>query len=526
MLRLRCICRTSRVLQPKILLHGPLNLGCNYRSFSSNEKTDQNKSNLSNESDPLNIDELFPDLYNESRETPEMDEPISKNRNFSSKMDDQNIKPFEKESLLADIDTYVDESSDNRDIDPSAKEKSEFEILNEFINDHNDSQLTDGRTADTGDEFNDLLSSLKMDEDSQGNKETTGFENLGEMTKERLLKKRYEADEFNLIDVDKNDENIFDISFLDGDKNRNNEKKVIEEEKELFQNIFNSYIRPSDQDEQSQLLQNLRNSVNISKNQIDDILKSSTSNRYKLTNVSGRLKDELFSKASDALKPTIDYLQMSPDLNSSALLTQYLRTVFQNWFEIIRRSKDDKSILEDIYLDKLLRRTTKFGDKHSKFIDFISTQSIENPSNPPLNVFTLPIIFNAVLNTVTMKYHDGQLAMTLFNFLKKDINLYTVCCNQQTYNEILRAQWLFYGKSNLYGIEIIYIEMLNNGFSGDLKTFNILKQIIIDYHSLKMGQSSLNCSKLPIWSKEDDKRIENLERKLTTLANILKRSHI
>lgn len=50
-------------------------------------------------------------------------------------------------------------------------------------------------------------------------------------------------------------------------------------------------------------------------------------------------------------------------------------------------------------------------------------------------------------------------------------------------------------------------------------TFNTLKQIIIDYHSMKMGKLEVNKSTgLPIWSKEDDKRINNLERNLRYLV--------
>ncbi|CUM51468.1 unnamed protein product [Debaryomyces tyrocola] len=541
MFRLSYIRRGIRSVQPRIFYHGNSYIILSVRLYNSvgkgNQQFQNAQGNSQQERDPLNIDELFPDSHGKSSETDNIERNKEKGNEQVELSASQNqpleenheSKSFERDSLLSDIDTYVEDSKDsrNKSIDISTEGESEFDILNDFLNDHDKKQNDIVDTKKDKDDFNDLLSSLNLDDgNTNGDEGSFDFDKLSEMTRDHLSSKnnKTQAEEFNPIDVDKNDENIFDLSFLDMDKTNDNEKKVIEEEKQLFQNIFNSYVKPTDQDEQSELLQNLRDSVNISKNQIDDILSSSTSTRYKLTNVSGRLKDELFTKTKDALEPTIKYIHTSPALGSSTLLTQYLRTVFTSWFEIIKKAQNDKAVFEDVYLNKLLKKSTKFSEKHDKFVNSVYVQSMEHPSNPILNVFTLPIIFNSILNTIAMKHHDGQLALSLFNFLKKDINLYTVCCNQQTYNEILRIQWLFYGKSNLYGIEIIFIEMLNNGFSGDLMTFNILKQIIIDYHSLKMGQASLNEAKLPIWSKEDDKRVENLERKLNTLANVLRRS--
>ncbi|ODV69075.1 hypothetical protein HYPBUDRAFT_152264 [Hyphopichia burtonii NRRL Y-1933] len=101
--------------------------------------------------------------------------------------------------------------------------------------------------------------------------------------------------------------------------------------------------------------------------------------------------------------------------------------------------------------------------------------------------------------------------------------------NQQTYNEILRTYWIYFGKSNLYGIEMIFTEMRNNGFEGDLMTVNIVKQILIDYYNLKLGKNDnlhleLNSDiKVPIWTIEDDARANNLQRQIQHLASSLVR---
>lgn len=175
------------------------------------------------------------------------------------------------------------------------------------------------------------------------------------------------------------------------------------------------------------------------------------------------------------------------------------------------------------YLIDEINNSSEITEVHIKLMETIHKSSKKTPNSPILNILTLPTIFNQIIETTAYKFYDGQLALSLFNILKRDVRLYTFACNQETFNQVLKLYWIFNGKSSLYNIEMIYLEMINNGFNGDVTTFNILKQIVIDYYKLKMGTSIINeSSKLPIWCKEDDKRASSLEHKLYKLASRLR----
>ncbi|EGV61837.1 hypothetical protein CANTEDRAFT_115286 [Yamadazyma tenuis ATCC 10573] len=67
--------------------------------------------------------------------------------------------------------------------------------------------------------------------------------------------------------------------------------------------------------------------------------------------------------------------------------------------------------------------------------------------------------------------------------------------------------------------------MLNNGFQGNLVTFNILKQIIVDYYGLKMNNYKPIRNSLPVWNKDDDQRVQRLESALRTMALRIRREY-
>ncbi|CUM68396.1 uncharacterized protein PRCAT00006119001 [Priceomyces carsonii] len=339
--------------------------------------------------------------------------------------------------------------------------------------------------------IDDLLASLKLDEDLVN--EESNNEKLSNMTKKHFASSNKEVSTYNKEDTDKG-------RFTD----KPSDKNIVEEERRLFQNIFESYMKPLEQDNSKNQFFKLKDTVKITDRAIEKLVDTNQRNKYDLDSVSSDLKKDLFNKSKAALGPSIDYVGKIDSIDE---LFGFLRRIFKDW-----RKEEDK---HDIQL--LLEE-----NNNNRFTNEIAARSESQPDLPILNAFTLPIIFNKVLHDLSFKFKDGQAALTLFNLLKKDINLYTIVCNQQTYNEILRTQWIYTGKSNLYAIEMTYIEMLNNGFTGDKVTFNILKSIILDYYNLKMANSNLNkVSRLPIWTGEDDKRVRNLEGKLENLARNL-----
>lgn len=431
--------------------------------------------------------------------------------------------PFDIDSLIADLPDFPEDRNidhlkvnDNDKINTSGTKESNgedrtSETLSSF---HKEPHMN----FKPKDDIDTLLESLDLSSETiPENESPSGFSNLVNSQMEISSKEKSMDKNYKPVDVDKTDENVFGFDFWDL-PNKKVDDSVVEEERQLFQNIFNSYIQPAKQKTKDKdLILNLRESVKLSQSKIDNLVEQN-SNKYKLRSVSPTLKVDLFKKTEQALAPTIDYLK---EMESSRELVEYMHKIFAKWTGLVEASRTDSSSFEDIFMNKLLRAKSKFGKRHSEFIAKIEESSKENPEEPILNVFTLPIVFNSVLNLLSFKFKNGQLAMSLFNILKKDINLYTVVCNQQTYNEVLRTHWIFNGKANLYGVEMIYLEMINNGFNGDLVTLNILKQIIIDYYNLKMGNSHLNKDTgLPIWTKEDDRRIDYLEKRLSRLANL------
>lgn len=326
------------------------------------------------------------------------------------------------------------------------------------------------------------------------------------------------------IDIDKDDENVFGMDFLSIDKEKDF-KDITRREREMFQKVFDTYRDvPLQEEQKAKLMKDLMESVNIAQGESKKITSESSQSRRRLTEVSERLRDTLFVKVGQALHPTVDYITSSRELETGAELIDYLKSIFIEWNKQVQKAKELKESFEKIYLTRMLDNSTKFNDDHHEFITSVHNKSLKSPSSPVLNVFTMPVIFNTVITTLAWKMQAGQLAMSLFNILKKDINLYTVCCNQQTYNEILKIQWIYFGKLNLYNVEISFMEMQNNGFMGDIVTFKILKQVIMEYHHLKMGNSHLNPYNFPVWSKEDNNRADNLERKLVSLGKSLKHS--
>lgn len=273
-----------------------------------------------------------------------------------------------------------------------------------------------------------------------------------------------------------------------------NTKDIIAQEQALFEDIFKSL--------------NTNASYNTETNH-QQIYKNLTN--YKMTKAQMEMSDEeeKLNQVKEALAPTIEYIQT---LDSQPKLIQEVNRLLLTTSELLKNTET----YNEMFLSPLL------NSQHEELIE--SIKNINVPHEQKLNVITLPIIFNEFLKVSNTKFKDGQMTLSFFNYLKDHLHLYLVICNQDTYNEILKTIWIFHGKSNLYQIETITTEMLNNGFQGNVSTFNILKRIITDYYNLKMNNYPLINNNLPIWNQEDDQRVSVLERKLRTISHHIKRS--
>lgn len=277
-----------------------------------------------------------------------------------------------------------------------------------------------------------------------------------------------------------------------------NFKDIVEQERALFDDVLGS------------LNSSAVDNSNTSQRRIYDNLK-----RYRLMKDQNKItnQEDKLTRAKQALSPTLQFIDQ---IKTPVELIDEINKLLLRTTELLHASETSTEIYNGLFLPQLTDQ---------QFDDFIETiNQNHSPEKQQLNLITLPILFNEFLKVNNNKFKDGQLTISLFNYLKSQLSLYLLICNQDTYNEILKTVWIFHGKSNLYQIEIIITEMLNNGFQGNLLTFNILKKIILDYYNLKMNNYPFINNNLPIWNQEDDHRVLNLERKLRAISFNIKRA--
>lgn len=219
--------------------------------------------------------------------------------------------------------------------------------------------------------------------------------------------------------------------------------------------------------------------------------------------------NELELQFTDALSGTTEYLST---LNRSELMS-----FSQDFIARFRHGEYDSNLF--CLKKRRNERDDEFLERQRQLCEEIEAVSNATPQDPLLTVQTMPILFNHILKLICSKFYDGSLALTLFNIAKKDISLYAVLCNQTTYNEMLKVYWVFYGKSTLYEVELLTVEMMRNGFKGNLQTFAILKEILTTYHTMRMGKTVYNPCGMPVWSEEDERRARNLGHKLKKIGS-------
>lgn len=391
-------------------------------------------------------------------------------------------------------------------LDENSSENDKPNLFEDLVNEAQASQ------QDKADDYNDIFKDIAINSDEVPAESMSELEkifadtSLGENTKAELLAKD---------EGDHPDEAVMNIDLTDEeavhDKKTAEDLAIIQKEKELFMNIFNTYSQKDTQKSRkhshSHILWNLREAMSSTRSKIDLHV-----SRAMRPSVGGRLTqdtiEKMFQQFDSSLESTYTYL-LTLELKEGYL--DFLR-------EIFRRFNERDTILKDFFLtmkknESLLEFTKRYGELSAQ----VRRHSEESPSAPLLNAYTMPLLFNHIMTTFSTKFYDGVLALTIVNLLKKDLRLYSVVCNQETFNEILKLYWVYYGKLSLQEIELTYMEMRNNGFMGNLRTFRILREIIIRYHALKLGKSGMR-----FWLREDDTRVKRLEKKLKLLSEQLK----
>ncbi|KAM9928945.1 hypothetical protein OXX59_001498 [Metschnikowia pulcherrima] len=438
------------------------------------------------------------------------------NRSLSSKHDlftmdlDIDMKSTENE--------IRSESSPRELFKPMSQEpgqrKSTEKIANFDESAENDAHYIDDEKSGTSSQqdkeyLNSILADIVLEAPDQPRKDDAELDSIfGDFLAEKPFS---ESSRDALFDRDFAD---FDISGGERENSfepseESSENRVLADEKELFEKIFATYSQTEDVAETNDklpemVLSNLRDSFSTVNKSPQPVSQATETLSTKETNT-------IEETTTEALEKTLHYIGASPNMEG---VVDFARTMFDQF--------PTKYVEEQFFLHKRKGEPSDaYLERHVQLSEEIRIQSEESPEKPVLNAFTMPVLFNHVISVLCTQHHDGGLALSLFNSTKENLLLYTTVCNQRTYNEMLKVHWIFYGKRSLCEIELIYVEMLNNGFAGDIHTFVIMKQILNTYYSMKAGKSNFNPGGFPVWSKEDEKRARNLTSKLEVLGKRL-----
>lgn len=243
-------------------------------------------------------------------------------------------------------------------------------------------------------------------------------------------------------------------------------------------------------------------------------------NRITVQSLDLDLRQKLYEKCEAALIPTLAVIGR---LQSSPEVYQLYNSILKRVATDLKSAKKDQSLNDRFYLRDVFLESNMSGwsELHEDVIERVRAKSSADPLNIDFNIITLPIITNHVFKKLGYQLFNGQLAISLFNKLKVDIHLYTLCCNQQTYNEILRTIWVYNGNIDLFEFEKVYTEMKFLGYSGNFVTYNILKTVIDEYNALLNGNSIFNEYGSKVLTRDDNARITFLTKEFHKLQTRL-----
>ncbi|KAI3404072.2 hypothetical protein KGF56_003108 [Candida oxycetoniae] len=245
--------------------------------------------------------------------------------------------------------------------------------------------------------------------------------------------------------------------------------------------------------------------------------------RVTIESLDPRLKARLYSECKSALTPTLEHID---NLASSQEVYNFYSKILQDVLDKLATIQKTPGLNSDFYLRSILHQNQRnqWSTLHDVLIEKIRQESANDPVKPLYNIITLPIITNHVFKLLGTKFFKGELLMTIFNMLKEDFHLHTLCCNQQAFNEVLKTCWIYYGNIDLFEFEKIFTEMTFLGYGGDYTTYNILKIVIEEYDALSNGKSVFNESGSKVLTKEDNKRMKFLEKEFQRLKINLENS--
>ncbi|AWU74899.1 uncharacterized protein C5L36_0B01630 [Pichia kudriavzevii] len=182
-----------------------------------------------------------------------------------------------------------------------------------------------------------------------------------------------------------------------------------------------------------------------------------------------------------ALTPTLSYI--NSNINTTIDMSNFVKT------KIISVFVDDSGSSKR--LSKSLTKKTSQSTKKQKYdIKQITEQSLTSPSNPLVDVQTLPILLKFCLNSLTFDFDSISTSLVLIDYIKKhpSIELYGHGLNIDCYNAILIQVWS--KTENLTMITCLLDELKVNAVQPDLYTFKIIAKIYLHFMRVKDGLAS------------------------------------
>ncbi|KAG7663995.1 uncharacterized protein J8A68_002496 [[Candida] subhashii] len=200
-----------------------------------------------------------------------------------------------------------------------------------------------------------------------------------------------------------------------------------------------------------------------------------------------RFRNDFHREVKEALKPSFEAIDA---LKSPQEVYGFITRYLSGLSEIIKTAKAKEQHKRVTLND--LHKETGWTDSNKDVIKDIAESSEKCPEAPIGNAVTSRFLLNYVLKTLTFKFNNPALSLSIVRMMKKDADLYILSCNQETFNEVLRATWLYYGYVDLYEFEKAFVEMRLLGHRGNRETCDILGVVVNELQNLSDGVSPIN----------------------------------
>ncbi|KAG7883844.1 hypothetical protein KL938_002429 [Ogataea parapolymorpha] len=160
-----------------------------------------------------------------------------------------------------------------------------------------------------------------------------------------------------------------------------------------------------------------------------------------------------------ALEPALNYI--NHNIDTSEGMMKYIKN------DLVERFVREYSTKNRNSLD------------HDQLVHLTTTLTFKNPSQPPINQRTLPLLLEYCLNSLTYDFDSFDDTLLILDYIRqhKSIFVYEFGLNIDVYNSVLLQVWR--KAENLQLISKLVDEISANAIQPDLLTYKILAEIYL-----------------------------------------------